>query len=283
MGARIPVRRSRTATLARGLGALSLPVLVLTALLRRVGLVPPEMLAPLIALGIALALGAVVFGALALARIWHTGDRGAGSASLAIVFALPALLLLGLIAYGYATFPMLADVTTDLDDPPEFISVEPPPPPTLPADEAQLHRAAYPDITARLLPFDVDRTFDAAEELVRRRGWTVSLAAPPADMDSVARIEATAHTLLFQFPDVVSIRLTPTPEGGTRVDMRSVSRLAAADPDAPIHDLGQNARRIRSFLAELELALTTDALEESENRTPRGPPGVGLPQPAPAR
>jgi uncharacterized protein (DUF1499 family) len=55
------------------------------------------------------------------------------------------------------------------------------------------------------------------------------------------RIEATATTLWFGFKDDVVIRIAPSPGNGTRVDIRSVSRVG-------LSDLGTNARRIRTFL-----------------------------------
>jgi uncharacterized protein (DUF1499 family) len=43
----------------------------------------------------------------------------------------------------------------------------------------------------------------------------------------------------------VVIRVSALPDGGSRVDVRSVSRIGRSD-------IGTNARRIREFLAELE-------------------------------
>jgi hypothetical protein len=72
-------------------------------------------------------------------------------------------------------------------------------------------------------------------------------AAPAPLASETATLQAVAATPLFSFADDVVLRLEETPDG-TRVDMRSASRLGA-------HDLGQNARRIRRFLADLDVAL----------------------------
>jgi hypothetical protein len=72
-------------------------------------------------------------------------------------------------------------------------------------------------------------------------------AAPPPPVSETATLQAVAATPLFSFADDVVVRLEETSDG-TRVDMRSASRLGA-------HDLGQNARRIRRFLADLDVAL----------------------------
>jgi uncharacterized protein (DUF1499 family) len=67
----------------------------------------------------------------------------------------------------------------------------------------------------------------------------------------VAGIEAVARTPILGFQDDFVIRLLRSPEG-TRVDLRSASRRGA-------HDLGQNARRIRRFLADLDAVLQPEA------------------------
>lgn len=72
----------------------------------------------------------------------------------------------------------------------------------------------------------------------------VTAALLPEDQ---ATIDVLAPTPVFRFVDDVTVRIRATTEG-TRVDVRSASRSG-------LHDLGQNARRIRSFFAELDLAL----------------------------
>jgi hypothetical protein len=64
---------------------------------------------------------------------------------------------------------------------------------------------------------------------------------------SQATLEAQASTLFFGFLDDVVVRLRETPDG-TEVDMRSASRIGA-------HDLGENARRITKFFADLDAKL----------------------------
>ena len=80
----------------------------------------------------------------------------------------------------------------------------------------------------------VERVLDE----VREFGWDIS-AAEPAE----GRIEAVDTTLFFGFKDDVVIRLRPV-EGGTRVDVRSTSRVG-------LGDAGTNAKRIRRLLAAL--------------------------------
>jgi uncharacterized protein (DUF1499 family) len=72
---------------------------------------------------------------------------------------------------------------------------------------------------------------------------------PPVPQDR-ATIEVLAPTPVFGFLDDVVVRIRTTPDG-TQVDIRSASRIGE-------HDLGQNARRIKSFLAELDSVLQPD-------------------------
>ncbi len=55
---------------------------------------------------------------------------------------------------------------------------------------------------------------------------------------------ATDETFWFGFKDDVVIRITPAAGTGSRVDVRSASRVGRSD-------LGKNAQRIRAFLARL--------------------------------
>ncbi len=64
------------------------------------------------------------------------------------------------------------------------------------------------------------------------------------------RIEATATTRWFGFKDDVVIRIAPSGGNGSRVDVRSVSRVGRSD-------VGTNARRIRAFLKKFAEASKT--------------------------
>jgi uncharacterized protein (DUF1499 family) len=57
------------------------------------------------------------------------------------------------------------------------------------------------------------------------------------------RIEASGSALLFGFEDDIIVRVTPS-GGGSRVDVRSLSRVGKSD-------FGFNANRIRKFMRQL--------------------------------
>jgi uncharacterized protein (DUF1499 family) len=79
-----------------------------------------------------------------------------------------------------------------------------------------------------------------AERLAKVRGWEIAVVDPIE-----GRMEATETSRFFAFKDDVVIRVRPTEDGtGSIVDMRSISRVG-------VSDLGMNAKRVRSFIADL--------------------------------
>ena len=265
MGARLPIRRSRAARAGRAAGALSLPVLVLTGLGHRFGMVPDEAMLPLLIAGFGLAAAALVLGLAASVVIWRSGDEGAGDAFAGLLYAAPALAVLALVIYALFAYPRLNDVTTDAVDPPQFWSIETGAPDAIPPGQAELQHAAYPQVAARLYPLEIARVYDAALATARQRGWQITLEIPPAEPDSVAKVEGIERTLLFAFRDAVAVRIASTGEG-TRIDMRSISLTGE-------HDLGQNARRIQSFLNELDARLQGELEGEEGEEPPQEAPG----------
>ncbi len=68
--------------------------------------------------------------------------------------------------------------------------------------------------------------------------WTIV-----AEVPDEGRIEATDTTALFGFKDDIVVRVRPA-GNGSRVDVRSVSRIGSSD-------VGTNARRIEAYLDRL--------------------------------
>ncbi len=142
-------------------------------------------------------------------------------------------------------YPPIHDISTDTTDPPVFVDVLPlrknarnPVEYGGPKIAVQQQRA-YPDLQPVILSEPPPKAFDRALEAARKMGWDVVAANPEA-----LRIEATDTTFWFRFKDDVVIRLRPA-EGGTRLDVRSLSRVGGGD-------VGTNAKRIRAYLQELE-------------------------------
>lgn len=102
--------------------------------------------------------------------------------------------------------------------------------------------AAYSDLEPLDLPLGPGPAFAAALAAARSMpGWTIVAADPGA-----GEIRAEARTSRLGFTDDVRIRTRPLSGGGTRVDVRSSSRIG-------LYDFGTNARRIRAYLERLEL------------------------------
>ena len=139
--------------------------------------------------------------------------------------------------------PPIHDITTDLANPPQFEAIVPlraDAPNSLERSEEvdTQQREGYEDIAPITLPQPPDQVFDRALAVVQDNGWEIVTADK-----SAGRIEATATTRWFGFKDDVVVRLTAW-GSGTRVDVRSVSRIGRSD-------VGTNARRIRRFLSAL--------------------------------
>ena len=141
--------------------------------------------------------------------------------------------------------PPIHDISTDTARPPEFVAILPlraeaPNPASYGgAEVAQAQIAAYPDVRTLRMTARPSDAFDRALGAARAMGWQV-VAADPA----TGRIEATDTTFWFGFMDDVVVGVEA--EGnGSRIDVRSVSRVGASD-------VGTNAKRIRAYLRKLD-------------------------------
>lgn len=161
---------------------------------------------------------------------------------------LVALVLLGAMYFAVirpaGAAPALHDITTNVDNPPQFA--------TLPLREDNLipfnsieewraaHRQGYPDIAPVLINKNASEVLADARALAESKGWEIA----NVDQQNL-QIEATAYAGYLRFRDDVIIKVSPVVDGSSRVDMRSVSRVG-------LSDLGYNAARIREFLGELQ-------------------------------
>jgi uncharacterized protein (DUF1499 family) len=103
----------------------------------------------------------------------------------------------------------------------------------------------YPDIQPRMYQKPKAEVFDAALHVVNRLSrWTLI-----GYDEKRGEIQAEVRTVLWRFVDDVRIRVGNR-EGTTVVEVRSASRVGRGD-------FGQNARRIRGFLKELDRQLAT--------------------------
>lgn len=175
-----------------------------------------------------------LFGLVALLRSRVGGGAVVGAG---LLLSLPiAALGLAFDLSARVTAP-INDISTDLRDPPVFWSTRTPS--EYPSANAELQRAAYPEVQSLDLDLDFDTAFGLARALVEESGWEV-LSADPDD----GQVEAIATSWLYGFEDEVAIRVVQS-SSGVRVDMRSRSRIGLVDR-------GANARRITRFLSNLK-------------------------------
>jgi uncharacterized protein (DUF1499 family) len=157
--------------------------------------------------------------------------------------------LLGLVVFAFPwhwsraaqRVPPIHDITTDTESPPAFMDIlplragAPNPAEYGGAEVAAQQREGYPDVGPLLLQDLPRQAFERALTAARDMGWEVIASDP-----TTGRIEATATTFWFGFKDDVVVRVTPA-GGGSRVDVRSVSRVGRSD-------VGANANRINAYL-----------------------------------
>ena len=247
---RPPERRSLIAGWSRWLGAFSVPVLVISTLAHRLGMMPTHQALVLVAAAFGFAALALALAITASALVWHDGRLGGRDAAIGAIWAVLALSPVAYLAVEWVEFPKVIDVSTDAVDPPlyreaaflragRWNTARPPEP-----DERARIRTLWPEIVTRRFSVGSDLLFLVTRRLVEEEGWKVTEMLNPAGDGERGRIEAVARTLVFGFEDDVVIRVLPEPSG-SRIDMRSSIRWGS-------HDFGRNARRIRAFLDELD-------------------------------
>ena len=191
------------------------------------------------------ALGAALLGIIG-AVITRPGSvrRGFGVALAAVLIGLATSAAPLAMMLRAKQVPPIHDISTDTDDPPQFVAVLP-----LRAGAANSavyagavlaaqQKQAFPQLAPLLLAMPPAQAFQRALSAAQKMGWVIVNTA--ADE---GRIEATDTTLFFGFNDDVVIRVTTAPSG-SRVDVRSLSRIGRSD-------MGTNARRIEQYLQAL--------------------------------
>ena len=196
------------------------------------------------AVGALLALISLVWGVIAgiivLARR-RTADRRP-----VIVGTIAAAVMISVIGPQFAagrSVPPIHDITTDTADVPMFDDVvvklrSAPGINPLDYDAAKLpplQKAAYPNV----VPLDLTAQPSAAFDTVASVLPTLGLQVVQADRNAMI-VEAVATSFWFGFKDDVVVRIRPT-ETGSRIDVRSVSRVG-------VGDVGVNAKRIAKIL-----------------------------------
>lgn len=217
------------------------------------GLVPLQ--PSLVSLLIALVGGALsILVALVYLVIAIKNDLGRNRNHLVLVVALGLIPVVVMVPQMNKAFsvPPIHDITTDTANPPVFGAIK-----ALRADApngvdyggafdewpaekiAAAQLSAYPEIKPIFSSLSVADAVNRSEQVLT----AMELEIVNVDATS-GLVEATATTFWFGFKDDVVIRIVPTDEG-TRIDLRSMSRLGQGD-------VGANAARISDFISRFE-------------------------------
>jgi uncharacterized protein (DUF1499 family) len=217
-------------------------------------LIAPFMGFQLFALGFLLSIIGFLIGLLAIfltrkpqARAGH--NRAVMGTVVCAAIALPLIITV----LRSSKYPPINDITTDFDNPPEFVNAQ-----KLqhePNRDMKYDKAKYADrqlkgygpigpIKERL---DPAAAFARVTEVAKASpNWTITYTDP-----ATSTIEVIATSKLWHFNDDAVIQVRPTPDGASLIEMRSKSRDG-------IGDFGVNARRIRRFFDRIALARNTN-------------------------
>ena len=240
---RILIRTSHFAIWARRFGELALPLALIPVLLHRERLVTTDTFLVVASLAIACALAAVGCALIAFVRLWISGDKGWSRATAGFLLGLVCLLPPAYLGWEMMRYPDVSGFSTDRLVLPPLMAA---PVPRLGSDRAAIE-AAFPNARTRRYGIDAARVFALALEQVIASGWEVRRRQMPSGVPARGQINAIS-TRLLGWQDEVSIRVVGDARG-TEVDVLSAGLH-------PIHDLGENGKRIEAYLAALDDAVT---------------------------
>jgi uncharacterized protein (DUF1499 family) len=194
---------------------------------------------------------AALFAILAFVIIWRSGRKGAGQAFAGLVLAVSLLAYPAYLGQRSIRLPRLADISTDIADPPSFslsraalIARGEVTPPALAIATRKAQIKAYPQIQPILIDLDGEEAFEATLKAVKANGWKIVEERPPGGRSGLGHIDAIATSFLLGFPSDITVRLKPL-ASQTRIDIRSVSRFGP-------YDFAAGPRNIANFESALE-------------------------------
>ena len=289
-------QRSKSARFAALLGVASLVLMVLGAGLAYLRVLAPVAGFGVFSLGMVAGVVGFGLGCLGLTRTSRASGRtGRGNAVWGIVLGSLALLFIStvVVTRGFRTTPggcddagscanavldsvyavayrpaefleeqslefsPINDISTDLDDPPEFFGAV-----VLGGDwsfpdaSRDQQPVAYPAVETIYVGGEPTDNFPIVIDVAKRMGWTITIQRP-----DIFAFEATDETGVFRFVDDIAVRMRPSPRcpvpadsrcKSTAIDTRSKSRDGRSD-------IGKNAARILAFNAMIRAFTVEDA------------------------
>ncbi|HZY60830.1 MAG TPA: DUF1499 domain-containing protein [Candidatus Binataceae bacterium] len=217
------------------------------------GIAAPFLAFQLFLFGMVFGVLGLIIGLVGLFRTRRPESRAAhGRAVIACYLGALLTALLVYLAMGSSGYPSINDISTDTDNPPEFVQAV-----SLPGNQgrklaydkvkyAERQHQGYPALEPLPLPLDPDQAFKEVNTMASEmHGWTLTYSDPKS-----RTIEGVAVTRLFHFRDDFIIQVRPAASGGgSLVEMRSKSRDG-------VGDVGANYKRIKGFFASLSAAGT---------------------------
>lgn len=238
---RIFIRTSRFAVWARRLGTFGVPLLALSILLHVFGQISTTVFEVCLALATLAGGLAVLLAFVSYVRLWFTGDKGWGLASMGLATGLICLVPACAAVALMAVYPSSADVSTYPRNPPELVFPRASAPEPIDPD---LALETFPNLLTRTYRLDPPTLFGLAHEIVERSGWQIMRSQAPQPGTAVGRLNAIRKSLLG-WSDEFALRVESA-SLGSRIDVRGASLR-----DVP-HDLGSNGRVLEDFLVALD-------------------------------
>jgi uncharacterized protein (DUF1499 family) len=209
----------------------------------------------------------VIGGIAGLVAIFRTRkpERSAGrnralvGTAMCLVIAIPMIV----ITLRSGKYPAINDITTDVDNPPEFVfaqKLQPDPGRDMKYNKAKYaarQLAGYGPIGPVKERLEPAAAFQRVTEVAQAvPTWKITYSDPAKNT-----LEAVATSRLFHFQDDIVIEIRPTPDGESLIEMRSKSRDGVGDQ-------GVNAKRIRGFFDRVALARGTVNAQTDQGELP---------------
>lgn len=255
---------SHSARLARRLAQLAFFGTLIALGTHRFGLIATPMLVAALAAATALAGLAVLLALIGLQRLWQVGAEGGIAALTALVLSTLPLGLAGGALYLARTTPAVAEVSTDRENPLQWLKVPPPDTSFLPKRDLSAAgqtavKTAYPELTGRRYEGAMDRVYQAVIKvakanhirIVEQSGLENAIVdledSAPTGKDAASETEAPADAEPAATPEI-----GPVPRQRPNLDA----------PAAPRGDMvlqGETRSLVFGFTFDVVIRLREDA------------------------
>ncbi len=257
---------SRLALWSSRLSWFALTVAALSVAIVRSGIFEVEPALATFAAALVCAVLAVFLALASFIVIWRRGFKGLGHALNGMALGLALLAYPAYLGYFGSRLPLINDITTDPDHPPQFnelAHLRPRGTNDYPGTQAAaLQKSAYPDIAPLQLDVRPRVAYNIVIRVITGRKWHVLDSHPPDPFGARQNglIEAVARTPVMGLRHDVVVRVGASGTGA-RVDVRSASRFG-------ISDFGANAKRVRELIEAIDDAAgeVPDTVPEPEKR-----------------